>query len=82
MLSSGRPASPHASVTTLGRGYLDDLVTKHEGGHCIWSYLGISQSYHLPDTPHALMSATHSGAPSKKEATLTNTDRSFTRSLL
>jgi hypothetical protein len=62
--------------------YTDELVTKHEAGHCIWSYLGVSQSYHLPDEPHALMSATHSTSPSLKDATLTSTDRRFTKSLV
>lgn len=62
--------------------YTDELVTKHEAGHCIWSYLGISQSYHLPEEPHALMSATHSTSPSLKDATLTSTDRRFTKSLV
>jgi len=61
---------------------LDELVTKHEAGHCIWSYGGISQSYHLPEVPHALMSATHSSSPSVKESTLYVTDRKFTQGLV
>jgi hypothetical protein len=64
-----------------GREYLDDLITKHEAGHCIFSYGGKSTAFHLPDSPHALMSAVQSGSPTRQEATLTSVDRSFTRTL-
>jgi len=61
---------------------IDELVTKHEAGHCIWSYGGITQNFHLPESPHALMSATHSSSPSVKESTLYSTDRKFTQGLV
>lgn len=67
--------------SVVGRANLAALITKHEAGHCIFWYGGLAVSYHLPEDPHALMSATHSGSPSKKEANLTNIDRTFTRSL-
>lgn len=68
------------SVVSRG-GYLDDLVTKHEAGHCIWRGLGYSQSAHLSD-PRALMSASHSSSPTRQEATLSSIDRRFTRDLV
>lgn len=63
--------------------YTDLLVTTHEAGHCIWSYMGIAQNFHLSD-PRALMSASPPGgiSPTLKQATLTSIDRRFTKSLL
>ena len=63
-----------------GREYLDDLITKHEAGHCIFSYGGLAVSYHLSD-PRALMYSTQPTTPTKAQATLTSIDRSFTRGL-
>jgi len=64
------------------RSWVDELITSHEAGHCIWSYGGKSTAFHLPEDPHALMSPTHSGSPSKHEAKLTRHDRAFTRTLV
>jgi hypothetical protein len=60
--------------------WLDDLVTKHEAGHCIFRALGYSGSAHLD--PPALMAASQPTYPTKREATLYSTDRAFTRSLV
>lgn len=65
----------------LGRPYFEALVTKHEAGHCIFKFGGKAVSFHLPDSPHALMSANQPGDPGKKDSTLTSIDREFTRSL-
>jgi hypothetical protein len=84
-LAEGGYYQVEVSEWVWGRGYeryLDDLILKHEAGHCIWGALGYSQSAHLPDKPHALMSSTHSTGPTKKEATLTSVDRQFTRNLV
>lgn len=62
--------------------YTDELVTKHEAGHCIFRALGWSGSSHLPDSPNALMSASGPISPTLKEATLTSVDRRFTRDLV
>ena len=62
------------------REYLDDLIVKHEGGHCIFRAGGISQSFHIADS-RALMSAVQSSSPTRQQATLTSIDRSFTRDL-
>jgi hypothetical protein len=70
------------AANVFGRGYLELMVTKHEAGHCVFSYGGKAVSFHLPDQPHALMSAVQPGDPSKRDATLTTTDRDFTKTLV
>ncbi len=67
-------------VVTHNRIWLDDLLVKHEAGHCIFRAGGIAQSYHLPD-PGALMYFEQPSNPTRQEATLSNADRTFTRTL-
>ena len=69
------------AANVFGRGHLELMVTKHEAGHCVFKYGGKAVSFHLPDSPHALMSATQPGAPKKKDAMLTTIDRNFTKTL-